>query len=326
MTFNENHCPIWGEDYSAKVEPNPLSSIDIVHDSERTGGSYRIARDGADTQIDRLSLEEKAHLTTWLIDQRSQGETYPEIDLRVIEHIKSKVPLAVHERANRMLRFIGAQTTVVGTNFVFPDQLDPAIYAWSESTAEGEIGYFLDFLISKGWLDSRPKTGRRFLGEYLVPISVRVTVEGRSHIEEEKVNVGSAQGFIAMWFDDSMKKASKEGIEPAIVDAGYSPMRIDKKLDVRKIDDEIVAQIRRSRFLVADCTHGETKSRGSVYWEAGFAYGLGIEVIYTCHKDVAHDLPFDTRQFPHIIWRTPADLRRQLKERISALLGDGPRI
>jgi len=28
-----------------------------------------------------------------------------------------------------------------------------------------------------------------------------------------------------------------------------------------------------------------TGYRGGVYWEAGFAYGLGLEVIYTCRKD-----------------------------------------
>ena len=142
----------------------------------------------------------------------------------------------------------------------------------------------------------------RSLGDYEIPAIVRVTVEGRSHIEEEKVNVNYTQGFVAMWFDDSMEEVSRDGIESAIVDAGFSPFRIDKKLDVNKIDDEIVAQIRRSRFLVADFTHGETKARGSVYWEAGFAYGLGIEVIYTCHKGMADDLPFDTRQYSHILW------------------------
>ena len=46
-----------------------------------------------------------------------------------------------------------------------------------------------------------------------------------------------------------MEKVSTDGIEPAIIDAGYSPIRIDRKLDVRKIDDEIVAEIRRSLFL-----------------------------------------------------------------------------
>ena len=45
-----------------------------------------------------------------------------------------------------------------------------------------------------------------------------------------------------------------------------------------KIDDEIIGEIRRSRFLVADFTHGDKGARGSVYYEAGFAYGLGLPV------------------------------------------------
>ncbi len=38
---------------------------------------------------------------------------------------------------------------------------------------------------------------------------------------------------------------------------------------------------RQSRFMVCDLTG----YRGGVYWEAGFAYGLGLEVIYTCRED-----------------------------------------
>ena len=322
MALDENICPIWGGEFEAQVQTSEHYDEHIV-DCSRCGGKYRI--DGL-ADVSSLSRDEKARLTTWLVDQRAQGNVCPKVDAGAITLIKNRPRLPIHDRANRMLRFIAEETAVVGTTYSFESEIDPGIYAWSESTTEGEIGYFVDYLIVRSWLDPGHRPATRGLGDYRIPRSVKVTVDGRSHIEEERISSDSAQGFIAMWFDDSMKKASKEGIEPAIVDAGYSPMRIDKKLDVRKIDDEIVAQIRRSRFLVADCTHGETKSRGSVYWEAGFAYGLGIEVIYTCHKDVAHDLPFDTRQFPHIIWRTPADLRRQLKERISALLGDGPRI
>ena len=40
-------------------------------------------------------------------------------------------------------------------------------------------------------------------------------------------------------------------------------------------------QIRKSKFLIADFTG----QRGGVYYEAGFAYGLGLPVIWTCRKD-----------------------------------------
>ena len=33
--------------------------------------------------------------------------------------------------------------------------------------------------------------------------------------------------------------------------------------------------------------------------------GLGLRVIYTCHKDKLDKLAFDTRQYNHILWETP---------------------
>ena len=79
-----------------------------------------------------------------------------------------------------------------------------------------------------------------------------------------------------------------------------------------------------SRFLVADFTQGETGPRGGVYYEAGFAHGLNIQVIFTCRKDALEKVHFDTRQYPHIVWETPQELRDKLAKRISSVLGDGP--
>ena len=94
-----------------------------------------------------------------------------------------------------------------------------------------------------------------------------------------------------------------------------------------KIDDEIVAQIRRSRFVVADFTHERRETvRGSVYYEAGFAHGLNIPVIFTAEKD--SKLHFDTSHFVHILWTHDklCELRSRLRDRILAVeeLGPGP--
>jgi hypothetical protein len=70
-------------------------------------------------------------------------------------------------------------------------------------------------------------------------------------------------------------------IEAAVTRAGYRPMRIDGHEYIGGIMDEIIARIRESRFVVADLTH----NRGGVYYEAGFAFGLGIPVIPTCRND-----------------------------------------
>ena len=150
-------------------------------------------------------------------------------------------------------------------------------------------------------------------------------MEGYERLEEIKKPVqDSTKVFVAMWFDPSMDEVWNKGINPAITKARYEPIRIDQKEHTNKIDDEIIAEIRRARFVVADFTHGEGGARGGVYYEAGFAHGLGIDVIFTCREDQIDDLHFDTRQFNHITWNTPEELKKKLTQRISAVFGDGP--
>lgn len=129
-----------------------------------------------------------------------------------------------------------------------------------------------------------------------------------------------------MWFDDSMNDAYEKGIKPGIEAVGYKAFRIDSKEHSNKIDDEIIAEIRRSRFVVADFTHGDTGARGGVYYEAGFAHGLNIPVIFTCRADLVEKVHFDTRQYNHITWGPGKleEFRKALSYRISAVIGDGP--
>lgn len=126
-----------------------------------------------------------------------------------------------------------------------------------------------------------------------------------------------------MWFHKSMDELYEDGLLPAIKDAGYKEFRIDREPSVDKIDDAIMAAIRRSRFVLADFTHGDEGVRGNVYFEVGFARGLGIEVVSTCREDQIDNLHFDTRQYYHIAWKPGAldQLRREVVDRIQARAG-----
>jgi nucleoside 2-deoxyribosyltransferase len=130
----------------------------------------------------------------------------------------------------------------------------------------------------------------------------------------------SEQAFVAMWFDDELKEAYDLGLKEAIRAAGYDPVRIDRKEHEGKIDDEIIAEIRRSAFVVADFTG----HRGGVYYEAGFAHGLGRRVIFTCKKEEIKNLHFDVRQYNTILWTSPEEIVAPLQNRILALFGAGP--
>lgn|SRR5208282_386431 len=130
----------------------------------------------------------------------------------------------------------------------------------------------------------------------------------------------SSNAFIAMWFHSS-QDAVKESIESAIAAAGYIPVRIDEVEHVNRIDDEIIARIRQSKFLVADLTG----QRNGVYFEAGFMLGLGRPVIWLCSESDLDKVHFDTRQYNTIVYADVEEIVSKLQFRIEAIMGRGPR-
>ncbi|MDE2967365.1 MAG: hypothetical protein OXS30_07780 [Chloroflexota bacterium] len=329
-------CFIWNTPISISAPAWTDARPRWIDDSPRAGGGYET--DGfVGTDLHGLDDQQKALLTTWLIDERRQGNPYPRITLFGSHQLLEKLnPLQIGDRAHRLLTLLAGRSGTIGqqVSIALPDDesVNPNRYgaiddvpelvcnlwramAWSESTTIGEVIFLVDYLVENGWLK------RNGLKQ---PDSVSVTVEGYAHIEESRVNVGRSQAFVAMWFNDETDDAFDQGIQPAIEQAGYTAMRIDRKEDVNKIDDEIFAEIRNSRFLVADFTQGESGARGGVYWEDGFASGLGLEVIRTCRMDCIDKVAFDTRQYYHIVWESPEELREALRNRILAMIGEGP--
>jgi nucleoside 2-deoxyribosyltransferase len=119
-----------------------------------------------------------------------------------------------------------------------------------------------------------------------------------------------------MWFDPLMNEPYELGIAAAVRDSGFTAVRIDRKEHNNQITDEIMAAIRGSEFMVADFTG----HRAGVYYEAGFARGLGREVIYCCREDAFKERHFDTSVINHVVWTDPADLQRKLADRIRATI------
>jgi hypothetical protein len=121
------------------------------------------------------------------------------------------------------------------------------------------------------------------------PQTCALSAKGYQRLREiQRPNQESNQCFVAMWFGDEVKDAYAKAIMPAIeyvepgeTESRFKAVKIDNVEHVNDINDEIIAQIRRSRFMVCDLTG----YRGGVYFEAGFAYGLGLPVIYTCRDD-----------------------------------------
>ncbi|CAN5272158.1 hypothetical protein BH10PSE9_BH10PSE9_00570 [soil metagenome] len=309
-----NTCAVWGTPAAISAVPGG-DWIDI--NSTRAGGRYRITG-SAVHMVNALGDLEKAKLTTWLVNERRLGTGAPEITTQTIHQIAEMPRLRVSERLDRALLLLQAELPEIGQCFEFvgastPEKLErlDRLCAWTESTGTSQVVWLLQQLATLNLLSQERDRWS-------------ITHLGWGRLEQLRAGEGSStQAFVAMWFSPSLDTAYAEGFEPAIREVGYRPLRIDRKEHVNKIDDEIIAEIRRSRFLVADFTSEQDRARGGVYFEAGFAFGLNIPVVWTCRTDAIANVHFDTRQFNHIVWADPAELRFRLKNRIAAVLGYG---
>ncbi|MFC2155696.1 hypothetical protein ACFLRB_04310 [Acidobacteriota bacterium] len=192
-------------------------------------------------------------------------------------------------------------------DFTFPLNLEfdyPLFYAKNGS----ELKYVLSNPEYKGYLDFGSSNNGNTLK--LRPVGW----ERADAIRRKRPDL--KQAFVAMWFNEDMIDVYTKAIYPALDTTGYKPYRVDlDKSNTNMIDNKIIAEIRKSRILVVDLTG----ARPSVTFEAGFAMGLGIELIWTCREDDKNKIPFDIRQFPFIIWKTHEELKKELINKIEAL-------
>jgi hypothetical protein len=262
------------------------------------------------------------------------------IQSRMLPFLKTLRAPSVVERATKLLSWLSKQTDSIGkeirlplSRLVIPSlvrlpnsdivQMDkkraadfrtfytPVVVTWSADLKE------VDFLL-RDYLACEELITMKEAGASL---AIVITSRGWRTLDEMPVGSGNV-GFVAMWFSEEMNLVWEMSFYPAIKDAGYVPVRIDKKEHNNKIDDEIIASIRAAKFVVGDFTG----QRGGVYYEAGFAQGLGKPVIWTIREDHLNDVHFDTRQFNHIPWQPCAlpDFKLALQRRIEASFGHGP--
>ena len=325
-----DNCVIWPQFPAERYTVNGNPFWNRVMFSARACTNYIISR-GVELNLEyELKTDkERARLTTQLLNANLRGNPEPEVTYDMIQLAKDARPLPANERAERLLRHIVERNPDIAVPAELIRDLNyreapnfPLTYsamAWSETTTLREVDFLLEYLRELNFVN---------LEDFGHAKDITVTVQGHAHVADQSTSTNSSQAFVAMWFDNSMDTVYNHALAPAIQAAGYEPYRIDRDNFLNKIDDEVIAQIRQSRFLIADFTHDpEGSVRGSVYYEAGFARGLGIPVIFTAHEDA--DLHFDTRQFPHILWK-PNDfntLRQGLTNRILAIpeLGTGPK-
>ncbi len=311
-----SNCPLCHKhNYSILSSNIDVSSFDCrICGSFRIHNSFKSDMHSSDLYIlsgwTRERYEKKLNPLTILpndIDPSEDGITVEAIlSLPTIPQTIDENIVKLLEAINRKSRFFGDEILISGSDdytLAFLDHTDKQSIHF-----RSPINKFLEQVIEQGWINLRGTDNHRY----------EISVEGLRVIEKAKQAIPQGINcFVAMKFGDKLlDKAYTNGMIPAIKDAGYKPIQMAYQEHNNNIMDEMVACIRKCRFVVADLSF----QNQNVYFEAGFAQGLGIPVIYTCHEYHVDQIKFDTQHTNQIRWVEIEDLRIKLKNRILATI------
>ena len=157
----------------AKV--TPVADRLLRVSSPRAGGAYLVSHRTKVTYLANLNSEEKARLTTWLVEERSRRVECPTVTSEIVQYVRRNPSLPAHERAYRLLQYLVELSETVGrrvclysrSSSVYLERKPPShssmapdarnilersdtAAARSESTNIDEVGFCWDFSRNEG--------------------------------------------------------------------------------------------------------------------------------------------------------------------------------
>lgn len=285
-------------------------------------GQYKISIDDFDQFKDTIrNRNVKApplHIVSgWIQERNTFFQEEPFISLRKIKgqivlsdkFSYSNTPSTITDKLNYLLSYLEYNTEYFGFEISIP-------------TIKISIGFAESFNELNALFEALKEDNllKHYSTNEFNQIRAVISAKGFEKLENlKKINNESKQAFVAMWFDQKMHAIYDNYIVPAVEkakDGKFKALNISRKIHNNDINSEIIAEIKRSRFLIADLTG----LRGGVYFEAGFAKGLGLPVIWTCKKNDFKKIHFDVEHFSFIQWETGEELKEKLIHHINAII------
>ena len=173
---------------------------------------------------------------------------------------------------------------------------------------QDQANFYLEYLDKSDYLESQ---------YFNNTITFKIKTKGLERIDLLQKNlILSKTVFIAMSFAQDMKEV-QEAIIAAVKDAGYNPRIMNEIEHNNQIVPEMLYEIKKCKFAIAELTN----HNNGAYYEAGYAAGLGKEVIHLCKKDnFFNDGHFDVKQKATILWDRVEEIKDLLYKRIKATI------
>ena len=224
------------------------------------------------------------------------------------------VPKTTEERMNKLLLYIYRNSKELGKELTFDKNWHPAV-GYAQNT--NELRFMMKALEQYQLIDIYGETLDGSFCFLLKPQGFTTCEELLNQQIKLRIQV-----FVAMAFTPEMFTIMDNAIRPAAKECGFEAFIVNDEEHNESINDKIIVGIKESRFIIADFTG----QRAGVYFEAGFAQGMGLQVIRSCRRDDMEDehgkskLHFDVSHYNFIIWNNAEDLKEKLINRIKATI------
>lgn len=248
-------------------------------------------------------------VSSWIREQNDEFSINPKISREVFEDKLNMRDKKIKEKFDLMMIYL---SKVKRENFT--NNYNLKIKSWIKDDKEFFIIY--QKAIDHSLINGNCKKSIDGGGSYTFN---ELTFDGLQYIEElEEPNKNLKNIFVAFNFENELQEVFNVHLNKAITEDGFNYVVVDQNNveHNKSINDEIIVKLKSSRIVIADFTN----HRNSVYFEAGFAMGMNIPIIWTCQEGHDKEMSFDTRQFPHIIWKDKDDLVKQVIDRIKVIL------
>lgn len=300
------------------TEKCPLCGSDLLtsQPSQNTFGHfYNCPQCGRFTTCSDVlgrDIENNTHIIAgYLITNNRQNKGKPfELSDQNVERILNhpSVPRRLIEKADRILTYCYEKTDNLGA--IVP--IDEHEIYFSFVKNQEEFHGILEELEKEQYLEAIGITDEN---EYRIKLSFK----GKTRAEELiRINAISKRVFVAMQFSDEMLDLFERTIKPTCAEMGYEAFHVGKIEHNNDINDEIIAGIKASRFVIADFSDNNY----GAYFEAGYAQGMGLPVIRICKKERLKGIHFDVNHYSMVLWENDKSLQDGLRNRIMATIED----
>lgn len=309
-------CPVCGHYFQYNVDPF-FSGTSLPEKYNNKTASYLFYHKDLKNRFvgDKEDFEK--------VKQRFSQEQF---SLITVDEIEAFWPKSFSEKTTNILLWLDSKTNYLGERIeISYNELNSLAFFTTNVDAEkldDQYKFFIDYYY-------HIKKYITYYGEENT-VLLSLTSEGFERIEELQLDIkNNKKVFVSMSFAPSTTTI-REAIRKGITKAEYDAALIDEIIHNKQIVPEMFRLIRESRLLVMDIT----EPNYGAYYEAGYAQGLGKDVIITCSKAVFNKNyeteedkkmmkyikpHFDIAQKQILVWEDEEDLTNKLSEWIKAI-------